>query len=182
MYINSLEKILWLIWKILFIDLYSVCSCAVCVFVFFTMYMLYINNCDYCFQKDSYHLLDKEMKLELENVECECDSNLIRQLLIILLDNANRYTNSKDQVIVKLYKEKDECVIEVIDTGIGIGEEAIKHVFERFYREDKARSRETGGNGLGLSIARSIVKKHKGTIEASHTHPKGATFTVRLPL
>ena len=110
-----------------------------------------------------------------------CDSNLIRQLMVILLDNANRYTNSGDSVIVKVSESKSETIIEVIDTGIGIGEEAIKHIFERFYREDKARSRETGGNGLGLSIAQSIVRKHKGTIEALHNSPKGAIFKIYLP-
>lgn len=124
----------------------------------------------------------KDMILSLEEVFCECDSNLISQLMIILLDNANRYTNCNDSVKVSLTSNKSDCIIEVSDTGIGIGEDAINHIFERFYREDKTRSRETGGNGLGLSIARSIVKKHKGSIEASHNHPKGAIFKIVLPI
>lgn len=128
-----------------------------------------------------FEIHEKKMTLELNEVELMCDSNLIRQLMVILLDNANRYTNSGDSVIVKVSESKSEAIIEVIDTGIGIGEEAIKHIFERFYREDKARSRETGGNGLGLSIAQSIVRKHKGTIEALHNSPKGAIFKIYLP-
>lgn len=124
---------------------------------------------------------EKTMTLLLDEVTYSCDSNLIKQLMIILLDNANRYTNTSDQAIVKLYETKNDVIIEVKDTGIGIGEEAIEHIFERFYREDKARSRETGGNGLGLSIAKSIVTKHKGIIEAIHNHPKGVVFKINLP-
>lgn len=67
------------------------------------------------------------------------------------------------------------------DTGIGISDEALKHVFERFYRADNARSRETGGSGLGLSIADMIISKHNGTIKASHNGEKGTIFSIRLP-
>lgn len=72
-------------------------------------------------------------------------------------------------------------VIEVRDTGIGISEKGLKEVFNRFYREDRARNRETGGSGLGLSIANMIVTAHSGTIKASHNNPKGTIFTVKLP-
>ena len=67
------------------------------------------------------------------------------------------------------------------DTGIGINDEAMKHVFERFYRAENSRSRETGGSGLGLSIADMIISKHGGTIKVSHNNPKGTIFTIRLP-
>ena len=70
--------------------------------------------------------------------------------------------------------------IEVADTGIGISDEGLKRVFERFYREDKARTRETGGTGLGLSIAHTIVTKHKGSIRTMHNKPKGTIFLVRI--
>lgn len=72
-------------------------------------------------------------------------------------------------------------MIEVQDTGIGISDEAIKHVFERFYRADNSRTRETGGSGLGLSIADMIISKHGGTIKASHNGEKGTVFTIKLP-
>lgn len=71
--------------------------------------------------------------------------------------------------------------MEVKDTGIGVSDEGLKRIFERFYREDKARNRESGGSGLGLSIADFIVSAHGGTIKASHNQPKGTVFTVRLP-
>ena len=71
--------------------------------------------------------------------------------------------------------------MEVRDTGIGISDKGLKEVFNRFYREDRARNRETGGSGLGLSIADTIVKAHSGTIRASHNSPKGTIFTIKLP-
>ena len=74
-----------------------------------------------------------------------------------------------------------KCNIEVRDTGIGISDNGLKEVFTRFYREDKARNRETGGSGLGLSIADTIIKAHGGTIKASHNEPKGTIFTIKLP-
>ena len=109
------------------------------------------------------------------------DTNRIYQVIVILLDNAIKYTEVGDEISIKTYLKDGKCVIEVIDTGIGISDEAIKHVFERFYREDNARSRETGGSGLGLSIADMIVSKHGGTIKASHNGSKGTIFTIKLP-
>ena len=68
-----------------------------------------------------------------------------------------------------------------MDTGIGISDEGINHIFDRFYREDKARNRKTGGSGLGLSIANSIIKAHNGTIKAQHNNPKGSVFKIKIP-
>ncbi len=121
------------------------------------------------------------------NVNCSCkteievDSGKIYQLIVILLDNALKYTEPGDEIEVNSYMKDNKCVIEVKDTGIGVSEEGLKRIFERFYREDKARGRETGGSGLGLSIASSIVSMHGGTIKATHNSPKGMVFTVRLP-
>lgn len=86
-----------------------------------------------------------------------------------------------DKITIKTYNNENKCVIEVRDTGIGISDEGLQHVFERFYREDKARNRETGGFGLGLSLANYIVSIHQGTIKASHNNPKGTVFMVKLP-
>ena len=88
---------------------------------------------------------------------------------------------SGDEITIKTYQKDNKCVIDVIDTGIGISDEAIKHVFERFYRAENSRSRETGGSGLGLSIADMIISKHNGTIKASHNGTKGTIFSIRLP-
>ncbi len=101
--------------------------------------------------------------------------------MIILLDNAIKYTEENDKIEIKTYSKDNKCVIEVKDTGIGISDEGLKRIFERFYREDRARNRETGGTGLGLSIANVIVSEHNGTIKVSHNIPKGTVFTIRLP-
>ena len=100
--------------------------------------------------------------------------------MIILMDNALKYTEENDSIEINTSTSKDECVIEIKDTGIGISDEALKHVFERFYREDKARSREKGGSGLGLSIAQTIVKLHGGSIKITHNKPKGTIVTIKL--
>ena len=112
--------------------------------------------------------------------EANIDRNKINQLLVIILDNAIKYTAEKDTITVKTYSKEGKCVIEVADTGIGISKEAAKHVFDRFYREDKARSREKGGTGLGLSIAHTIVKLHGGNIKIISNEPKGAKVIIKI--
>ena len=120
---------------------------------------------------------NKTIKLELSyKKEIKVDRNKITELLIILLDNAIKYTGENDTITIKTYSKDGKCNIEVADTGIGISDEGLKRVFERFYREDKARTREKGGTGLGLSIAHTIVTRHKGSIKAMHNKPKGTVF------
>lgn len=134
-----------------------------------------------CFEfKEICEFNSKQLKYELEDSYIECDKNQIHELMIILLDNALRYTQENDSITVKLYNLDKSVYIEVIDTGIGISDGGLKKVFERFYREDKARSRQTGGNGLGLSIALEIVTSHGGKIYANHNEPKGTKFTVKF--
>ena len=124
---------------------------------------------------------NKTIKLELSyKKEIKVDKNKITELLIILLDNAIKYTVENDTITIKTYSKDGKCNIEVADTGIGISDEGLKRVFERFYREDKARTREKGGTGLGLSIAHTIVTRHKGSIKAMHNKPKGTVFLVRI--
>ena len=99
--------------------------------------------------KDYAEMQEKEINTDLKfNKEINVDSNKVNQLMIIILDNAIKYTSESDKIEIKTYSKDGKCVIEVLDTGIGISKEAAKHVFERFYREDKARSREKGGTGL----------------------------------
>lgn len=99
------------------------------------------------------------------------DELKIKQVIIILLDNAMKY--SSDKIDVYIEKVGDLAVLRVKDYGIGIPKEEITNIFERFYRVDKARSRETGGTGLGLHIARSIMKLHLGEINIRSEEGKG---------
>lgn len=127
-------------------------------------------------------LAEKKINLNLQyNEEVSIDASKIYQVLVILLDNAIKYTEKGDTIEILTYSKDGKFTLEVRDTGIGISDEAITHIFDRFYREDKARNRETGGSGLGLSIADVIVKAHNGTIKASHNKPKGTIFTIKLP-
>ena len=123
------------------------------------------------------HLMKSELVC---NKQVDVDKNKLKQLLVILLDNALKYTEEGDSIKVTANNQNDRFTINVIDTGIGISDESLKHVFERFYREDKARSREKGGSGLGLAIAHTIVKLHGGTIKILHNKPKGTIVTVKL--
>jgi signal transduction histidine kinase len=102
-------------------------------------------------------------------------------LLRNLVDNAIRYTRPGGSVHVQVGPEGDSMTITVRDTGIGIPTRDLPRIFERFYRVDRARSRETGGTGLGLSIVKHVVDNHGGTIEAQSELGRGTTFTVRLP-
>ena len=127
-------------------------------------------------------LEEKKINLNFDyKMDINIDANKIYQLMIILLDNAIKYTETGDEIEINTYSKDNKCVIEIKDTGIGVSDEGLKRIFERFYREDSARNRETGGTGLGLSIASMIVNAHNGTIKASHNQPKGTIFTIRLP-
>ena len=124
---------------------------------------------------------DRELTYNGEDVDVLVDKDKIRELMIILLDNALKYTNEKDEIHITLKSGMFDAIIEVADTGIGISDETKVKIFERFYREDKARSRKTGGNGLGLSIAKTIVTDLKGKIHVDHNLPKGTKFIIALP-
>ena len=131
--------------------------------------------------KDYAEMQEKEINIDLNfNKEINIDSNKINQLMIIILDNAIKYTFENEKIEIKTYSKEGRCIIEVADTGIGISKEAIEHVFDRFYREDKARSRETGGTGLGLSIAHTIVSLHGGSIKIVPNEPKGTKVIIKI--
>jgi signal transduction histidine kinase len=110
------------------------------------------------------------------------DSSSLRRLFLILIDNAVKYTAANGRVDVSLRESEGFAVVEVRDTGIGIAESDLPNVFERFYRADKARNRESGGVGLGLSIGRWIAEAHAGLIEVESSLGVGSVFRVRLPL
>ena len=103
------------------------------------------------------------------------------QVIYNLVDNAIKYTPAGGSVHVQVGHGGRGVFLKVEDTGIGIPEAALNHIFDRFYRVDKARSRATGGTGLGLSIVQTIVHAHDGDIEVQSEENMGTTFTVWLP-
>ena len=103
------------------------------------------------------------------------------QIVFNLMENGIKYNQPGGSLTVHLRRVEDNAILTVTDTGMGIPEEAIGHVFERFYRVDKARSRATGGSGLGLAIVRSIVQRNRGEIEVFSVYGEGTTFTVIFP-
>jgi two-component system, OmpR family, sensor kinase len=117
-----------------------------------------------------------------EKIYAEINEGQIRQVLVNLIENAKRFSSTKSSIEIGIgQKTEDEIVIEVIDHGEGIPKQLRDKIFERFYRADNSRNRETGGTGLGLAIVKEIVLLHKGRIEVRDTPQGGATFRVKLP-
>ena len=116
-----------------------------------------------------------------EGLTLEGDPIKLNQILYNLMDNAMKYTPDQGTVTVTLKREEKAMVWRVRDNGVGIPEEDLEHIFERFYRVDKARSRETGGTGLGLSIVKQLVVMHGGTISVTSEVGKGSEFVVSFP-
>jgi two-component system, OmpR family, phosphate regulon sensor histidine kinase PhoR len=110
------------------------------------------------------------------------DETRLREVFDNLLDNAVKYSSNNGKVRLQAARRGDEIVFSVSDDGIGIGQEDLPRIFERFYRADKARSRELGGTGLGLSIVKHIVQLHGGSVEAESELGKGATIRISLPV
>ena len=113
-------------------------------------------------------------------VEVEGDPTRLKQVVVNLLDNAIRYTGEGGSIAVTAVKQNGWATLVVADNGAGIPPEALPHVFERFYRADKARSRYSGGSGLGLSIVNAICAAHRGEVEIASTEGVGTTVTIRL--
>lgn len=117
-----------------------------------------------------------------EQVQVNGDMDRLKQLLLNLVTNAIKYTPEGGSIEVTLTKTETEAQVRVSDTGIGIPAEDLEHIFDRFYRVDKARSRAAGGTGLGLSIAHWIAEAHHGRIEVASQEGIGTTFTLILPV
>ena len=120
-------------------------------------------------------------KFSDQNISILSNRDYVKQIFLNLIDNAIKYTPENKDVYVEVYYDKNNLVIKVGDNGIGIPKEDIKRIFERFYRVDKARSREVGGTGLGLAITKHIVKNLDGTINVKSELGQGSEFIITIP-
>ncbi|WP_427340035.1 ATP-binding protein [Caloranaerobacter sp. DY30410] len=128
-----------------------------------------------------YQFQNKNIKLNSsvkENVFINADKDKVSQIIINILSNALKFTNPGGQVDVALEENEEKVNIIIKDTGIGIPKKDIPYIFERFYRSDKSRSRKTGGAGIGLTIAKTLVEAHNGEIKVESELGKGSKFTV----
>ena len=110
------------------------------------------------------------------------NTNLLYRALYNLVENAIRYNHKEGSVNIALEIEGQECLVTIADTGVGIAPEQRELVFEPFYRVNKSRSREFGGAGIGLSLVKTILKRHGASITVSENTPQGSVFTIRIPL
>jgi heavy metal sensor kinase len=117
-----------------------------------------------------------------EPVYVEANDPALRRMLLLLLDNAVKYTPSGGRITLSVDCGSAGATVAVRDTGIGIPETALPHVFERFYRVDESRNRDAGGTGLGLSIAKWIAERHHASLEAESVVGEGSVFRIRFPL
>ncbi|MEF9992673.1 MAG: HAMP domain-containing sensor histidine kinase [Romboutsia sp.] len=128
--------------------------------------------------------LEKNINIvcELEDINAYLDKDKISQVIVNLLSNAIRYSNDYGNIHIKLYKDNNNIKIYFKDSGIGIPKGSLKYIFERFYRVDKSRSKDTGGIGVGLTIVKSIIDLHQGKIEVRSKVHEGSEFIVTLPI
>jgi heavy metal sensor kinase len=136
---------------------------------------------------DEMKLLAEEKSIRLRihgvtGIHVEGDRTRLQQVIVNLIDNAIKYTQGDGMVEIRVGREGNAAVLEVSDDGPGIPAHALPHVFERFYRADKARSRASGGAGLGLSIVKSICAAHSAKVKVSSREGRGSCFRVELPL
>ncbi|MEX2489823.1 MAG: ATP-binding protein [Pseudomonadales bacterium] len=138
----------------------------------------------YASKKDDAQTKNVRFHLELpdDNVLVEGDQQALSQMVVNLVDNAIKYTAENGYVILRLKTRGHAAIVEVEDNGMGIVPEEQQRIFERFYRIDRARSREMGGTGLGLSIVKHIAQSHHGSVHVDSQPGRGSLFSVRLPL
>lgn len=122
------------------------------------------------------------MEVELDETTLEADEELLSQVWSNLLHNSIKFTPEEGTICVRLREDRGFAEAVIADTGIGVSEADLPHLFERFFKVDKSRNRQSGGSGLGLSIVKKIIDLHGGSIEAGSRIGEGTAFTVRLPL
>lgn len=123
-----------------------------------------------------------EFNVHLDKVTLYADGDLMSQVWINLIHNCIKFTPDHGEITIHLEKKEQQAVVTISDTGIGISETEQLHIFERFYKADKARVRSNSGSGLGLSIVKKIVEMHNGTISVQSEINKGTTFVIQLPM
>ena len=121
-----------------------------------------------------------ELDIALDEVEITADQELMSQVWINLIINSIKFTPSGGILKIVLYQRDKEAIVEITDSGMGIAEEHLAHLFERFYKVDASRNRKLGGSGLGLSITKKIIDMHEGSIDVQSALNEGTTFTVSL--
>ena len=119
---------------------------------------------------------------QAQNLTVKGNANLLYRAIYNLVENAIRYNHKEGSVNIALETEGQECLVTIADTGVGIAPEQRELVFEPFYRVNKSRSREFGGAGIGLSLVKTILKRHGASITVSENTPQGSVFTIRIPL
>ena len=139
-----------------------------------------------CSTAEQMRLLAEEKSIRLlchtaDEIYVEGDRSRLQQVIVNLVDNAIKYTQEGGEVEVRVRRDTNTAILEVSDNGVGISSYALPHVFERFFRADKARSRDLGGAGLGLAIVKSICIAHGAAIRVSSQEGRGSCFTVGLP-
>jgi signal transduction histidine kinase len=132
------------------------------------------------FEKEAH---DKDIEISIEGITCNilADKDRITQVITNLLSNAIKYSPKNGHIKIQVKDDGANGVVLIEDNGIGISQKDLPYIFERFYRTDQSRNRKTGGAGIGLTIAKSIVEAHKGRITVESTEGKGSSFTVVLP-
>ena len=138
--------------------------------------------CEICQERADNKEVKFNVTLHDKDYQIEGDCQLLEQALINLIENAIKYSESKESIEINAHRKEDNILIEVKDYGTGIAEKHLPRLFERFYRVDKARSRKLGGTGLGLAIVKHIAQLHKGSISVESELGQGSTFILRLPV
>ncbi|MNN06287.1 Alkaline phosphatase synthesis sensor protein PhoR [compost metagenome] len=121
------------------------------------------------------------IKMELPETYVKGDSKLLYQVWVNLITNSIKFSEEGGTISLRVRQENKTCTIEIQDTGIGIAESDLPHIFQRFYRSDKSRNRKEGSSGLGLAIVDKIVEIHHGHIEVTSELGQGTTFRIHLP-
>ncbi|NMB81337.1 MAG: GHKL domain-containing protein [Ignavibacteria bacterium] len=127
---------------------------------------------------------DRNMDIVLNSsspITLGLDAGLIKQALYNIVDNAIKYGDENSTIEIILLEESDMVIIDIINRGAGISEDKVEKIFDKFYRADESRTRKSGGVGLGLSVVKSIIEMHKGTVSVNSTPNERTTFTLSFP-